>query len=291
MKIEKECKECILAQTVRMGEILNLDLAQKEAINTLTKKHTDGLDYTLTPPQNAYKLYEEIALLLNKEDIYKEIKTASTKRAEELLPECEAILQNASDILLSSAKIAVAGNVIDLASRVQYDLKEEIKNITNLKFEIDDFSALKNALANAHEIVYICDNAGEEVFDKIFIKTLKKLYPLIHIYYFTRGKPIINDITYEDAINSGLNEYAEVVDSGVPTPGFVYSMASHKAQEKFKRADVIIAKGMGNFECMSEQSRANTFYLFKVKCEPVGRFAQAKLGSIVCKSSYLSKKF
>ncbi|MDR2080332.1 MAG: ARMT1-like domain-containing protein [Campylobacteraceae bacterium] len=285
MKIQNECKECILAQAVRVGEVLNLDLTQKEAVTALAKKHIENFDITLTPPQNAYKLYEEIALLLDTDDIYKEIKTASTKRAEELLPKCEELLQNAADTLLTAAKIAVAGNVIDLASRVQYDLKEEIKNIANLKFEIDDFSALKNALANAREIVYISDNAGEEVFDKLFIRTLKRFYPLSRIYYFTRGKPVINDITYEDAINSGLNEYAEVVDSSVPTPGFVYSMASCKAQEKFKRADVVIAKGMGNFECMSENERANIFYLFKVKCEPVGKFAQAKLGSIVCKRS------
>ncbi|MDR1007409.1 MAG: ARMT1-like domain-containing protein [Campylobacteraceae bacterium] len=291
MRIEKECKECILAQAVRVGEILNLDLAQKKAVIALAEKHVKSFDYALTPPQNAYKLYEEIASFLNTEDIYKEIKATSTKKAEELLPECEKLLRNASDILLSAAKIAVAGNVMDLASRVQYGLKEELKNITNLKFEIDDFYILKDALASAREIVYICDNAGEEVFDKLFIRTIKRFYPLNHIYYFTRGKPIINDITYKDAINSGLNEYAEVIDSGVPTPGFVYSMASHEAQEKFKRADIIIAKGMGNFECMSENEQTNIFYLFKVKCAPVGRFAQAKLGSIVCKNACSTKKF
>ncbi|MDR2636080.1 MAG: ARMT1-like domain-containing protein [Campylobacteraceae bacterium] len=290
MKIEKECKDCILAQAVRVGEVLNLDPTRKEAVIALTQKHVQGLDYALTPPQNAYKIYEDIASFLDMKDIYKEIKALSTKRAEELLPECEDLLRNASDVLLSAAKIAVAGNVIDLASRVQYDLKEEVRNITNLEFEIDDFLSLKNALANAHEIVYICDNAGEEVFDKLFIRTIKSLYPTTSIYYFTRGKPIINDITYEDAINSGLHEYSEVIDSGVPTPGFVYSMASCEAQEKFARADVIIAKGMGNFECMSENEYKNAFYLFKVKCKPVGRFAQAKLGSIVCKNGRSSKK-
>jgi uncharacterized protein with ATP-grasp and redox domains len=290
MKIQSECKECILAQAVRVGEILNLSLTQKEAIITLAEKYTKNLDYALTPPQNAYKLYEDIASFLDTEDIYKEIKTASTKRAKELLPECEELLQNASDILLSAAKIAVAGNVIDLASRVQYDLKEELKNIADLEFEIDDFLALKNDLVNAHETVYICDNAGEEIFDKLFIRTIKKLYPLNKIYYFTRGKPIINDITYKDAINSGLGEYAEVIDSGVPTPGFVYSMASHEAQERFRRADVVIAKGMGNFECISENERANIFYLFKVKCKPVGRFVRASLGSIICKNANLPDK-
>ncbi|MDR2100020.1 MAG: ARMT1-like domain-containing protein [Campylobacteraceae bacterium] len=285
MKIQNECKECILAQAVRVGTILNLSAAQKEAVNALAQKHAQSFDCTLTPPQNAYKLYEEIALFLNTDDIYKDVKAASTKRAEELLDACEEILQNAHDILLGAAKIAVAGNVLDLASKVQYDLKEEIKNIADLKFDIDDFEDLKNALANVRETVYISDNAGEEVFDKLFIRTIKTLYPSNHIYYFTRGKPIINDITYKDAINSGLDEYAEVLDSGVPTPGFVYHMASFEAQKKFKHADVIIAKGMGNFECMSENERANTFYLFKVKCQPVGRFARSKLGSIVCKSS------
>ncbi|MDR1975412.1 MAG: ARMT1-like domain-containing protein [Campylobacteraceae bacterium] len=284
MKIGRECEECVISQAVRVGEILGLDAAQKEAIVALAKEHVKRFDYTLTPPQNAYRLYEEIALFLNTKDIYKEIKRASTKKAKEFLPECEELLKNSKEPLLCAAKIAVAGNVMDLASKISYDLKDELKNITRLKFEIDDFSLLKTALESAREVVYICDNAGEEIFDKLFIRTIKELYPLTNIYYLTRGKPIINDITYEEALESGLDECAKVLDSGVPTPGFVYEMARAESQERFKSADVIIAKGMGNFECMSEDKYGNIFYLFKVKCEPVGAFAGAPLGAIVCKN-------
>ncbi|MDR1284885.1 MAG: ARMT1-like domain-containing protein [Campylobacteraceae bacterium] len=285
MKIQDVCKECVIKQAARVGELLSLNDSDKEAILNIASVHVANFDDTLSPPRNAYKFYEDAAKYLETDDIYKDIKKTSSKKAEEFRAMCEQYIQNSADKLLTATKIAVVGNVIDLASYVQYDLKEELEKVLESEFFIDDYIFLKAALRKAKRIVYISDNAGEEVFDKIYINLIKELFQGIKIYYFTRGKPIINDITYQDAINSKMDEAAIVIDSGVPTPGFVLELADKKALQLFKEADLIIAKGMGNYECLSEYQGFDIFHLFKVKCGVVGEDINAPLGALICKKS------
>ncbi|MDR1460669.1 MAG: ARMT1-like domain-containing protein [Campylobacteraceae bacterium] len=285
MKIQSTCKECVVKQAVRVGELLNLNESAKEAILDIANVHVANFDDALSPPQNAYRFYEDTAKYLKIDDIYKDIKKTSSEKAKKFRTTCEQYIQNSADKLLTATKIAVAGNVIDLASYMQYDLREEVEKVLESKFFIDDFIFLKNALQKAKRVAYISDNAGEEIFDKIYINLIKELFCDIEVYYFTRGKPIINDITYKDALDSKMDEVAIVVDSGVPTPGFVPELADKKALKLFKEADFIIAKGMGNYECLSEYKGFDIFYLFKVKCGVVSEDINAPLGALVCKKS------
>ncbi|MDR0579522.1 MAG: ARMT1-like domain-containing protein [Campylobacteraceae bacterium] len=285
MKIQNACKECVVKQAMRVGDLLNLSKNDKSAILDIANIHTANFDDILSPPQNAYKFYEDAAEYLGVEDIYKDIKKSSSKKAKEFEAMCKEYIQNASDKLLTATKIAVAGNVIDLASYMQYDLKEELEKILEREFFIDDFTYLKIVLQKAKSVVYISDNAGEEIFDKIYIEIIKELFCDIEVYYFTRGKPIINDITYQEALDSMIDEVAVVINSGVPTPGFVLELADKEAVRLFNEADLIIAKGMGNYECLSEYEGFNVFYLFKVKCCVVSEAVNAPLGALVCKKS------
>jgi len=285
MKIQEACRECVLNQAVRMADILGLESREREAILKIARAHIAKFDESLSPPVNAYKFYEEAARYLGVFDIYKDVKKASSKKAKEFEATCEEHIKNSQNPLLTATKIAVAGNVIDLASSVQYDLEDELEHILQKKFEIDDFDKLSDALRKAKNIVYLSDNAGEEVFDALYIKTIKKLYPDMRIYYFTRGRPIINDITYEEALGAGLNELALVINSGVPTPGFVPELASAEARAIFEKADFLIAKGMGNYECLSEYGDLDVFHLFKVKCDVVSAAIGATLGAIICKKA------
>jgi uncharacterized protein with ATP-grasp and redox domains len=285
MKTDEKCKLCVVDQARRAANVLKLNNTQKEAIVKLANLHIDKFEANFPPPVNAYKFYEEVAEYLGCSDIYKDFKKASSEKAKEFEGVCEEEIKKADNPLLIAAKIAVAGNVIDLASSMQYDLKEELEKILDNPFEIDDFESLNASLKEAKNIVYLADNVGEEVFDKLYIKTIKNILPNTTIYYFTRGKPIINDITYEEALEFGLDEAAKVINSGVPTPGFVMELADKNAFEIFEKADIIISKGMGNYECLSEKEGFNIFYLLKVKCEVVGRHIGAKLGSLVCKKA------
>ncbi|MDR0467598.1 MAG: ARMT1-like domain-containing protein [Campylobacteraceae bacterium] len=285
MKIEKECEVCVLSQAKRVCDILKLNKQQSEDILKIASLHISKFNPNFSPPQNAYRFYEDIANYLGVEDIYKEFKKESSRNAKKLISICEEFLQNAEDELYCATKIAVVGNVIDLASQVQYNLKDELINIINTSFEIDDFEKLRDSLKKTKNLVYLADNAGEEVFDKIFIEVIKKFFNQIDVFYFTRGAPIINDLTFDEALEAKMDEVAFVVDSGVKTPGFILENANENALEIFKNSDLIIAKGMGNYECLSEYNGYNIFHILKVKCVVVANALNANLGSIICKKA------
>jgi len=283
MKIHTDCLACIETQAHRVCDILHVNPSQREDIISLAHQHIQRFDFNLTPPHNATPLYEAMASYLSVDDLYADIKRESSLMAEKFIPLCEEAIRSSSNPLLSATKTAVAGNVIDLASVMRYDLKEELDKVYHTPFAVDDFDELAQSLSHAKRVVYLADNAGEEIFDKVYIQTLKALFPHVEVSYFVRGKPIINDLTCKDALASGMNEVAVIVDSGVPTPGLVIELMNEKARLIFERAECIIAKGMGNYECLGETKGLPIFFLFKVKCNVVAQAVGASLGDIVCK--------
>ena len=283
MKLQDHCLICIYDQTKRVCELLHVNEAQAEAIDALAHQYIKALDMNQTPPHNAAPLYEAMAELLNVDDLYAEFKKESSEKAKAFLPLCKNKIENSQNKLFEATKTAVAGNVIDLAAVMLYDLEEELEKIYHTPFAIDDFKALEIQLARTQTLVYLADNAGEEIFDKLYIQTIKELYPHIEVYYFVRGRPIINDLTFKDALASGMDEVAVIVDSGVPTPGLAMEFMNDKARALFEKAECIISKGMGNYECLGETKGLPIFFLFKVKCNVVAKAVGAQLGNIICK--------
>lgn len=283
MKIEKECLECILNQSTRVSDILHVSNIQSEEIAKIAKEHIAKFDHNGTPPHNAAPMYEDIARYLNVDDLYASAKDEATQKAAQFISTCKNAIRASKNPLEGAIKAAIAGNVIDLAAEVMFDLDDEIAKIFQTDFAINDFDSLSTKLATTKNLVYLCDNAGEEVFDKLCIETIKDIYPKIKVFYFVRGKPIINDLTLTHAKKSGLDTVATLIDSGVPTPGYAIDLADDKAHEIFKNADCIISKGMGNYECLGEEKDFPIYFLLKVKCQVVARVIGAKLGDIVCK--------
>lgn len=283
MHIEKECLDCIYNQSSRVSKLLSLNPTQSLYISNLAKEHIKNFNPTATPPHSATPLYEAIAQYLTCEDLYAKIKEESTNNAKKFILTCKEAISQANNPLKSAIKTAIVGNVIDFAAEVMFDLDEEIAKIYDMPFAIDDYKSLKEKLATTNILVYLADNAGEEVFDKLCIQTIKELYPAIEVYYFVRGKPIINDLTLSHAKKSGLDEVAILVDSGVPTPGYALDLANIYSRELFFSADCIISKGMGNYECLGEEQNLPLYFLLKVKCQVVARAIGANLGDIVCK--------
>jgi uncharacterized protein with ATP-grasp and redox domains len=158
-------------------------------------------------------------------------------------------------------------------------------SVFHTPFAHDDTNILRQLLSKAQNVLYIGDNAGEHLFDALAIQSLQKLYPNITFTYMVRGNPIINDVTLKEAYAGEIDTICAVLDSGVPTPGFVYELASCEAKNLFDSADLIIAKGMGNYECMTPQKRKNICFLLKVKCSVVAASLGREIGDIVCKLS------
>lgn len=283
MNIEKECLTCIYNQSSRVCELLHVNPIQSQYISTIAKKHIEHFDFSTTPPHNATPMYEDIAKYLGVEDLYKDMKEEASKNASKFILTCKREIDKSQDKLYGAIKAAVAGNVIDLAAEVMFDLEEEIAKVFHKNFAIDDFEKLKQKLTCTKKLVYLADNAGEEIFDKLCIQTIKEQFPKIEVFYFVRGKPIINDLTINDAKKSGLDEVATLIDSGVPTPGYALDLANANSKEIFYSADCILSKGMGNYECLGTQANLPLFFLLKVKCQVVARALDANLGDIICK--------
>jgi uncharacterized protein with ATP-grasp and redox domains len=238
-----------------------------------------------TPPKNATPMYHMISKLLEKPDLYYEVKEKSIQKAQAFIPDCKLAIKESSNPFLTATKIAVAGNVIDLASEFEFDLGSELEKVLKTDFAIDDSNLLFEKLQNSVTIIYLADNAGENVFDRLYIETLKSLFKDIEVYYFVRSTPIINDITYDELKDDTINEIATLIDSGVQTPGIIIEDLTVEAKALFDKADCIISKGMGNFECLSENLEYPIYYLLKVKCNVVADALNKDVGDIICKSA------
>ena len=283
MKIAQECIGCIINQSVKVSQAIQADEMLANKLITTVEQMSKEFSFSDTPPEIASYVYEEMAFIANKTDLYDEVKELSTKKALSFIPMLNQKLENSNDKLLTATKIAVAGNVIDLAAEVEFDLDEELDKIFHTEFSHNDFDKLKTKLSCANKVVILGDNVGEHIFDYMFAKVLRELYPNVKYTYMVRGNPIINDVTLKEAKEIGFDKVCNLVDSGVNTPGFAYERATSEAKELFDDADMIISKGMGNYECLSPSHREDICFLLKVKCSVVALSLDKEIGDIICK--------
>ena len=261
MHIKPDCITCIMNQTLKVCKLLELDDKNSKKLLDSTAQILLEHDLDHTPPQIAKETYEKIAELTGEHDPVAKAKESSTKMA---LSVDTSFVKSLHD----AVKFAVIGNVIDFGSQKVLDLEETIQTHFHKTFGIDDFKSFEDELSRAKTMVYIGDNTGEHIFDKLLIETIKVHYN-IKVYYFTRGKPIINDVTTKEA--DILRSVANIVDTGVPTPGYDLGYANTKSQILFKEADIVLAKGMGNYESLYDTTDRVLYYLFIVKCSVVSQ--------------------
>lgn len=281
MKAQSECFECLKNQAKVWVE----DLSEYEAFLDSLPKDSLGASTSFSPPQIAQTLYGKIAKNRGEEDLYQTIKQECIHKAHQTL----SLLDISSLSVCDALKVCVLGNVIDYGSASSFEIENfdfESERV-RLEFTYFDFEEFSSRLRNAKSLAILGDNAGENLFDEVLIKVLKREYPQLKVYYFTRGKPIINDITYKDLVSSPICSemfgIAEVVDSGVGSAGFVYEEATREAREKFSSCDLIVSKGMGNFECMEGRGDERVFFLCKVKCLVVAKALNAPMGKMIFK--------
>lgn len=283
MNIKIECISCIAAQSRRVCDAIRADETLSSHILESVENSLKNADFTLSPPVIAAPIYERMALLANTHDLYEHQKQHATEQAKSYLPFLQETIDLSNDPFIATLKTAVVGNVIDLAAEVSFDLHDAITSVFQTPFAHDDSQILRKTLENASKVLYIGDNTGEHLFDALAIQSLQNFYPNIEFSYMVRGNPIINDVTMKEAKEANMDLLCNLIDSGVPTPGFVYELASRESQALFDSADLIIAKGMGNYECMTPQKRQNICFLLKVKCSVVADSLGRVIGDIVCK--------
>ncbi|AXX87599.1 damage-control phosphatase ARMT1 family protein [Malaciobacter marinus] len=283
MNITNTCVECIINQIQKATKLLDFDdKSSKELMDEVNKK-AKKFDFSRTPPFVAKEVYELLSIKSNLKDPLYLLKQNSIKNAISYLPIIKKQIQNSEDKLFTAIKAAVAGNVIDFAVTKEFSLEDEIKTVFHTPFSINHYKIFKEELEKHNELLILSDNAGENVFDKELIKVLNLLYPNLQITYATRGKPIINDITTKEAIQIGIHKHCKVISTGVDTPGMEKSQASKEFLQIFENAPLILAKGMGNFECLESYNDNRIFFLFKVKCEVVANKVSKNLADLILK--------
>ena len=283
MNIDTACVECIINQSVKVANAIDADKTLSNKLTSTVREMSKDFSFDDNPPEIASYVYEKMAQIANKTDLYDEVKSLSTIKAISFVPLVKEKINSSKNKLLTATKTAVAGNVIDLAAAVEFDLEDELNKIYDVDFAYDDFYKLEDELQKAEKVLVIGDNVGEHIFDYVYIETLQELYPSIKFSYMVRGNPIINDVTMKEAKEAGFDELCNLVDSGVNTPGFTYNRANDVSKQLFDDADLVISKGMGNYECMSPSHRSNICFLLKVKCDVVSSSLSCEVGSIVCK--------
>lgn len=268
MNLTQHCLTCLHNQACKTLALFDME-CKVDFIPTST---TTTL--ACPPPKLAIEIYKQIAQRIHNQDPYAKIKKQSIITARQILSSIPFV-----NDLEWGVKMAVLGNVIDYGSQKPFDIhtfgaKFCEFDIDMIDFGVFDFETFKERLGQAKKLVYIGDNAGENEFDEVLIRVIKHFYPHLTITYFTRGKPIINDITLDDLAqtDSKLFTICEVLDSGVESPGFLYDLANTQARKSYDEADLILAKGMGNFECLEDKKDERLFLLFKIKCQVVADF-------------------
>jgi uncharacterized protein with ATP-grasp and redox domains len=230
-----------------------------------------------TPPETGNMIYKKIREVTLNRDPYQKIKRDNINEALELYPRLKNIVLWSDDPLLTAIRIAIAGNVIDLGVDKEFNIAEDIQKILKQDFAVCDYEVFKNQLNKAKTILYIGDNAGESVFDRILIEQMAKPTTFV-----VREIPVINDCIIDDAFASGLSEVAEIISSGSTAPATILSLCNNDFLEKFEKADLIISKGQGNYEGLSEVS-SSVFFMLKAKCKVIANDLRVKEDDIVLK--------
>jgi len=277
MKTYLDCIPCFMDQALRAGRIATSDeKIIKELLNRIGSMIKD-FPLENTPPETGNIIYNTVREITGVSDPYAEIKKANIQESLELYPELKEIVNRSENRLLTAVKLSIAGNVIDFGVGKEFNLVSEVKKITKQDFAISHFRQFKDSLDKAKSILYLGDNAGESVFDKLLIEELKK-----PVTYVVRAVPVINDVTRKDAIDSGLEEVADIISSGSSAPATILPLCNKAFIEEFNASDMVISKGQGNYEGLSDVNRM-VFFLLKAKCHIIANDIGVEEDDIVLK--------
>ena len=275
MRTRPDCLVCFLRQTLATARIATSDPGIHYPSLLAVGAMLDRFDMAISPPENAVLLYEKIAEITGKDDPYRELKDRSTRLALSLRDTVRAAIQASADPLRLAIRYSIRSNIIDYAAQHRFDPDTVMEGCEQQEFFHDDYPLLRQRIRPGAKVLVLADNCGEIVFDGLVAEQL--LAAGCQVTLAVRASPIINDATLEDARDCGITEICRVIDNGCGCPGTPLHDCSDEFRHIFAGADLIISKGMGNFETLSETD-APLFFLFTVKCERVARHLNRRFG-------------
>ena len=278
MNISLDCIPCIVSNFLKLLKTGVLSEDTREPAMRRLLVFLSEADYQQSPPVLGREIHRMIRQELNNPDPYREIKDKYNRLILDMYSDLEKMVITAKDPFNTAMRLAIAGNVIDFGSQHQLDVLETINRVINAHIAIDDSQKLKEDLKSAKNLLYIGDNCGEIVLDKLFIEHIK----VAKIYFAVRSGPVINDITIDDALRVGMDKISKIITTGDNAPGAVWESTSNEFKEVFNKADVIISKGQGNLEGLIDVP-GNIYFLFVSKCDLIARRVGAIKGDFIVK--------
>jgi uncharacterized protein with ATP-grasp and redox domains len=280
MKTGLDCIPCFFRQALAAVRMATDDeIIQRRVLNSVSIMIPD-LAIDVTPPEIAQQVYRIVYEITGNNDPYLEAKKCANKSALSLYTNMKDIVNYSNDTLETACKLAIAGNAIDLGAQAEYgSIYSIIEDSQGYQLDQEHYRQFKESVGQASLILYVADNAGEIVFDRILIEQLLQIKKS-KIVVVVREKPIINDATLDDALQVGLNKVATIIINGSDAPATILSQCSPEMLRYYRAADLIISKGQGNYESLSGRSE-NIFFLLKVKCHVIARDSGFNVGSLV----------
>ncbi len=283
MKIFLDCIPCFVRQALDSARLATDDEQIHEKVVREVLRLSADLDMSQSPPEIGQKIHRLIRSLVGSDDPYYRVKKQFNSLALKLYPDLRKQIINSNDQFETAIRLAIAGNIIDFGVKSSLSESEVKKTINDsLSGYLDPKQVLnfKNAVIEAEKILYLADNAGEIVFDHLLIEQL----PIEKITVVVKGSPVINDATIDDANVVGLGRIVEVIDNGSDGPGTILETCSQSFRNRFEDADLIIAKGQGNYETLSDIDK-NIFFLLKAKCPVIARDLGCQVGKMILRKS------
>ncbi len=282
MKTYIDCVPCFVKQALKAARVSTPDTElQKEALRQAIIELA-GLDFNQKPPVIARHVYKTIERVTGNRDPCKEIKKRDNEKALGILPKVIEKVNSFHEPFLAAVKAAIAGNIMDFGACSDYDIKKTIDSVLKKDFKINHFNQFMKDIKKASTISYLADNAGEIVFDRLLVEKIRE-HSDCKICFFVKKKPVINDATHEDAAFAGLEKINRLE---IKT---VWERDSRDFLNSLEKSDLVISKGQGNYEALSEIN-ANIYFLLIAKCPVVARDLKVGVGDTVLKSAGGRKK-
>ena len=274
MKIWPDCIPCILKMSLGIARVAMKDEGQvrKFMEEILKLKYFNGVGRDVTSPEVIKDVWLKVIEVSGEVDPLKEIKNEQNNRALAIYPIAKELVLKSQDPFLGAIKLSIAANSIDAMTDVKGEVPEEIiEKWCRLEIESESLNCLKERFRKARRVVYLGDNCGEIVFDKLLMEVLLEMYHL-EITYITRTLPIMNDATLKEVLSVGIGEIAQIMENGVrePLPGTFLNRINSESKQFIEKSDLVISKGGGNYDSLTEEKelKGKTSFLFLAKCYP-----------------------
>jgi damage-control phosphatase, subfamily I len=279
VKTYLDCMVCFVRQSLEAVRRLTPDTEVHERVIREGMAEGAKVDLGVPPPVMGQTIHRVIRKAMGVDDPYLEAKRRFSRFAMEREGDLRKRLLKSGDRIGFGIRLAIAGNIIDFGVKGEIEEGEVLESIEHaLGFQIEGnlIRRFEAEAQQAREILYLADNAGEIVFDKLLIEQL----PMAKITLAVKEGPIINDALMAEAREAGLTSLVKVISNGTDAPGTVLDQCNKEFVDIFNRADMVISKGQGNFEMLNEVKRP-IWFLLKVKCEVLAKHLNLPIGEVV----------